>query len=470
MSSESVVDRLAAFPILAGVPRQEIEWLAAQGEIRTLETGVVVAPIGVAVEQNLHLLDGRAGLYVQKNGATRKFVGAGAGMVIGVMPYSRFHESPGTVVVEERITMFVLHRRHFDTLVREHLELTTALVHHMLDRARNFRSAQLNDDRLQSLSRLASGFAHELNNPASAATRTAQSLAGLLDEEERAARHLAAARLTDEQLATVDAIRGECGRGAKSRSALEAADREDAIADWLTRHGLDVRAAQALAVSDLTMEALDRLAAAVPADVAGTVIRWVASGCAARLASHQIEVATGRIHELVGAVKGFTFMDREGVPEEVDLARGLHDTIAMLEAKARAKSVVVQLETAPDLPRVHGFGSELNQVWEKLVDNAIDAVGERGSVTVTAANRTDTILVRVADDGAGIPEDIRARIFDPFFTTKPVGKGTGLGLDIARRIVELHRGDIDFTSQPGRTVFRVRLPSVGAKVSSVPAV
>jgi signal transduction histidine kinase len=126
--------------------------------------------------------------------------------------------------------------------------------------------------------------------------------------------------------------------------------------------------------------------------------------------------------------------------------------------------VAVQLETARDLPRVHGFGSEINQVWEKLVDNALDAVETGGHVSITATARGDSVVVRVADDGPGIPEEVRSRIFDPFFTTKPVGRGTGLGLDIARRIVHLHRGDIEFTTQPGRTVFRVRLPVTGAAV------
>jgi len=212
------------------------------------------------------------------------------------------------------------------------------------------------------------------------------------------------------------------------------------------------------------MAALERLAAALPPDELRIATRWIASGCAARMASRQIATATGRIHDLVGAVKAFTFMDRQGVPEPVDVARGLADTLAMLEGKARAKSATVQLETAPNLPRVHGFGSEINQVWQKIVDNALDAVGDNGRVTITASTRGDSVLVRVADDGPGIPEAIRARVFDPFFTTKPVGQGTGLGLDIARRIVRLHEGDIDFSTQPGRTVFRVRLPIAGAKL------
>ena len=407
------------------------------------------------------ILAGRLTLYVRKEGgALRRFDDSFTGQVMGVLPYSRFQKVPGVVTVEEPVTAFVMHRRHFPELIRDCPELTTALVHEMLDRSRNFRTLELNDGRLQSLSRLASGFAHELNNPASAASRTARSLVRLIDEEEGAARQLATARLTDEQIAAIDALRESCGRVAPVRTALDAADREDEIGQWLTRHGLAPASAEALASSDLEVAGLDRLASTLPTEAVGAAVRWVASGCATRVAARQIEGATRRIHDLVDAVKGFTFMDRQGVPEEVDVARGLADTLAMLEGKARAKTATVHLETAPNLPRVQGFGSEINQVWEKLVDNALDAVGTRGRVTITATTRGDSVIVRVADDGPGISEEIQGRVFDPFFTTKPVGHGAGLGLDMARRIVHLHRGDIEFTTQPGHTVFRVRLPAV----------
>jgi signal transduction histidine kinase len=161
-------------------------------------------------------------------------------------------------------------------------------------------------------------------------------------------------------------------------------------------------------------------------------------------------------------------MDREGVPENVDVARGLADTVSMLENKARAKSVRVVIETADDLPKVHAVGSELNQVWEKLIDNAIDAAKAEGNVTVTANRRGDSVVVRVMDDGPGVPEEHRARIFEPFFTTKPVGLGAGLGLDIARRFAHLNDGDLDFNSQPGRTVFRVQMPVAGAAPRRLP--
>jgi len=455
----SLVDQFAALPLFKSVPRTELEWLAERGEVRTYAVGSIPNRIGEPVDEMIVLLAGHVGLYAEAGGSRRKILNFGAGGVGGVLPYSRFQKAPGSSIVEEEATMFGLHKSHFPALMRECPELTAALVHQMVDRAREFRTTQLNDDRLQSLSRLASGFAHELNNPASAAARTAQSLVTLLDEEEGAARELAGAGLSDDQLAAVDGIRRDCGRIAQARTALEAADREDDIAEWLVGHGIEPAVAEALVASDVTMAALDHVAVALPPEALGMAIRWVASGCAARAAVRQIEAATARIHDLVRAVKGFTFMDREGVPEHVDVARGLADTLAMLEGKARTKSATVRFEAAPDLPRVDGFGSEINQVWEKLADNALDAVGSQGTVTITATARGDSILVRIADDGPGIPEEIRARIFDPFFTTKPVGQGTGLGLDIARRIVHLHGGDIDFSSQPGHTVFRVRLPA-----------
>ena len=459
---DEIVDRLSALPIFESVPRAELEWLKGCGATEEYPAGTLLRRFGDEIEDMTILLDGHLSLFAERGGGWRKIMGASAGQVIGLIPYSRLRLAPGNIVAEEETTAFVVHGRHMAGMVRECPELTAALVHHMVDRARDFRAVQLQDERMQSLGRLASGLAHELNNPASAATRGAQLLAALLDEAESASRALAAARLSDAELEAVDAVRAGCTGPARARSALEAADREDEIAEWLGRHAIDPVAAEALAATGIDVDVLERLASAVPPEALGVAIRWAASGSAARQVSRQIESATGRIHDLVGAVKSFTFMDREAVPEDVDVARGLADTLAMLEGKTRARAVEVSLESAPDLPRVHGFGSELNQVWEKLIDNAIDAAGSQGKVVITATSRAGAVMVRVADNGPGIPEEIRARIFDPFFTAKPVGQGSGLGLDLARRFVEMHNGSIEFVSQPGHTVFRVRLPASGA--------
>ena len=367
------------------------------------------------------------------------------------------------IVAEDDTTLFALARSHFPDLVRECPELTSALVHHMLDRSRDYRTAQIHDERMRSLGRLAAGLAHELNNPAAGAASHARALTPLLDDLHAASTGLARAGLSDEQLDAVDAVRRMCHVAYASRSPLALADREDEFSDWLLAHDIDPTVASSLAGANLSLAALEQLAAVLPAETLGFAVGWAASDAAARQATAHIAAATERIHALVAAVKGFTFMDREGVPDDVDIVRGLADTVAMLENKSHSKSVRVQIETADDLPTVFGFGSELNQVWEKLIDNAIDAAPVGGNVTLTATRRGESVVVRVMDDGAGIPEEHRGRIFDPFFTTKGVGLGTGLGLDIARRFVDRNNGDLDFSSQPGHTVFRVRFPIVATK-------
>jgi signal transduction histidine kinase len=219
--------------------------------------------------------------------------------------------------------------------------------------------------------------------------------------------------------------------------------------------------AEELARTTITIEVLDRLARTLQGDSLEAALRWIAGGANARSLAYDIERAVTRIHALVASVKGFTHMDQAPVATPVDVSRGLNDTVAILDGKARGKSVTITLTVTPDLPPIRGIGGEVNQVWMNLIDNAIDAAPDRGQVDVTAEQEGTCVVVRVIDDGAGIPTDIQERIFDPFFTTKPVGGGTGLGLDIVRRIVQWHNGEIEVISRPGRTEFCVKMPVAG---------
>jgi signal transduction histidine kinase len=459
------IDTIASLPLFEPVPRAELEWLGARGDVYRLEPDTILRDVGSSIDEMWVVLAGRVAVHIGKGGNWRKFYDIGPGSVLGAMPFSRMRTAPARLVVEDETTVYALSRSHFPDLVRECPELTSALVHQMLDRTRSYRTAELHDERMQSLGRLAAGLAHELNNPASAAAGHARALGPLLEDLQATSRALACAGLADEQLRDIEAVRRMCLDACAPKSPIQAADREEEFSEWLLAHDVDPMVAPALAATNVSLAALDHLADALPGGALGAAIRWAASDAAARQVASHIMAATGRIHALVSAVKGFTFMDREGVPEDVDIARGLADTVAMLENKSRSKRVQVRIDTADGLPTVYGFGSELNQVWEKLIDNAIDAAPAGGNVTVTATRRGDSVVVRVMDDGPGIREEHRARIFDPFFTTKPVGAGAGLGLDIARRFAHLNDGDLDFTSQPGHTVFRVRLPVAGTKAS-----
>lgn len=469
MADPAIVERLAAVRVLRDIPRRELEWLADHGTIETYRAGTVLAPEDTPIDMMSFILAGAISIHVDRGGIRRRVMEWRAGDLTGALPYSRMVKPPGDTLVHEDTELFRIDREHFRELTRECPEVTALCVHTMLDRARLFTSANLQDEKMVSLGKLSAGLAHELNNPASAVSRSAERLAEQMREAEGAARALAGVGLDAAQQALLDEVRAmsQVVPPAFLDTPLERADRVDAIAEWLDQHSVDVDAA-AVAETAVSIDALDRLAAAMPPLVLEDAVRWLAACHVVRAAASDIQAAMKRISDLIASVKGFTYMGRAAVAEPVNLARGLQDTVRILASKARDKAVTVALEVPADLPLARAFGSELNQIWSNLIDNALDAVSYGGHVTVRAECEAQWIVVRVIDDGHGIPDDIISRIFDPFFTTKPVGEGTGMGLDLVRRLVFHQSGEVDVQSRPGRTEFRVAIP-VAAPVAARPA-
>jgi signal transduction histidine kinase len=468
---EELLERLEKHRLLGESPRAELEWLIANGTLRHLRVGdIVSSPQHGPVEELFILLSGRVGMYIERAGVPRRVIEWKGGDVTGLLPYSRLRVPPGTGRVEEPVDVLVVHGSRIESLTRECPVVTGKLVQQMLDRARHFQQDTLHDARMASLGRLAAGLAHELDNPASAVIRSAKLLDPLLRESDAASRALGQAAISPQEFASIEALRDGCMAAPvqQVRSPLEQGRHEEAIAEWLEERGLSVDSAEALAETPVTVAMLSRLEDAVPRGALDPAIRWVAAGCAVRDLANELTEAAGHISDLVRAVKGFSQMDNAATPQPVDVEQGLSQTLAVLRSKARARSVRVSIHADPDLPNVMAIAGELNQVWSNLIDNAIDAVGDGGSVEVNATREGEFVVVRVVDDGSGVPQEIQKKVFEPFFTTKPIGKGTGLGLDIVRRLVDRNNGMVELRSAPGRTEFRVTLP-LGKRGAAVPA-
>ena len=327
---------------------------------------------------------------------------------------------------------------------------------------RRLSEIEHNRERLASLGTMAAGLAHELNNPAAAAQRAAAQLGEALATINQALRAFVESGVEREEAAKLLALHQQALDGAAGRSALgalDAADAEDALLGALEDLGVGEpwRIAEPLAAAGVD-DAWLRAVAEHAGPALPKALRWVAATLSADGLVAELQESTQRMSDLVGAVKSYAYMDRGGLVE-ADLHEGLESTLTILGHKLKHTSIAIERRYDRTLPKLTIHGSELNQVWTNLLDNAIDALGERGTITITTRRDTDCAIVEISDDGPGIPDEIREHIFDSFFTTKLVGKGSGLGLETARRIVvDRHDGSLTVDSKPGRTTFAVRLP------------
>lgn len=337
-------------------------------------------------------------------------------------------------------------------------EIADVFVYSLAQRMRITQRAFRQEEKLAALGRLSAGLAHELNNPASAARRATEALRSAVPVALRhALRH--DLRFPDRAREKLISLQEELEeRQAPPLDPLALGDREDALALWLEGRGIEDAWEVTPVLVGFGAEArdLEALWEVLDARAVDGAVRWLATALEITGLLQEVSDSTGRISKLVGAVKGYTYMDRSA-PSGVDVVRGLEDTLAVMGQ--RLGGVRIIRDYRRDLPEVPGWGGELNQVWTNLLENAVDAVEGRGSITLRAFGQNGTVVVEVVDDGPGVPREIRNRVFEPFFTTKDVGAGAGLGLDVVRRTVADHGGEVSMESGPGGTTFRVRLPA-----------
>jgi signal transduction histidine kinase len=460
MADPGMVDKLANVKLLKNVPREELEWLVDHGRMERFAAGTVMRPHDLPLPGLALVMSGSLAIHVDRMGIQRRVMQWHTGDLTGILPYSRMVNPPGDTIVHEEVEVFTVDKTEFREMTTACPEFTAICVHTMLDRARHFTGRDFQDEKMASLGKMSAGLAHELNNPAAAASRSAKRLAEQKNEAEDAARALFGEQLNEAQLNALDEARAFCLMVPPSflDTPLDRADRIDAIAEWLDAHGGEIDQATALAETAMTVEGLEKVAGVFHGETLIDALRWLSATAAIGSIATELQESTKRISDLVASVKGYTHMGQAAVAEPVNVGRGLTDTSRLMASKIRDKSVTLRLEIPRDLPPARAFGSELNQIWMNLLENALDAVAYGGEIVVQAQQDMDAIVVSVIDNGHGIPDDIKSRIFDPFFTTKAVGQGTGMGLDIVRRLVFNQKGEIEVDSQPGRTEFRVTIP------------
>ena len=462
-------EELRSLFLFEGLTDDQLDWLAERGDVRTYDTGAVMAREGEPADHFIVLLEGRMRLsrlmggedvVVNETDHRGAYGGATRAYVEDSGPY------PASITAAAPTRVLRLPASDFADFMRTRFPMAVHLLDGLFVGIRNSEAQVRQREHLASLGTLSANLAHELNNPASAAVRATSQLRARVAGMRHKLGLLAGGTIPPESLRGLVALQEKAvelaAKSERSRTPMELADLEDELADRL--EALDVGGAYELAsvyaAAGLDAAWVDDVVSCVEPSLQEGALRWLAYTLETEQLMDELEDASTRVSTLVAAVKQYSRMDAAG-HDDVDLHPGLDSTLVMLGAKLAGIEVV--RDYAPDLPPVPAYAAELNQVWTNLIDNAAHAVAGRGTITVRTRRDGDEAVVEVVDDGTGIADDVLPRVFEAFFTTKPAGEGSGLGLDNALRIVERRHGgriEVETSTEPGSsgTTFRVRLP------------
>ena len=469
-TAATLIDDLRKIEVFSDVPQDDLAWLAQQFQEVRLEPGDVFLREGDPADSLVVILEGEIVMQRTDNPDLPVYRG-GAGQVTGLLPYSRLTRYPGTGRAAARTRLALLHKSVFPEMLRRVPELGPRLVGLMSDRIRETTRVESQREKMAALGKLSAGLAHELNNPAAAAQRSAASLRQALETVRDASIRLTRYPLSPEQREMILTFERDAQQYVAPSVAdpLAQSDREESVSAWLEEHNVPDAWKLAPTLADVGVDPpkLQNLAAGVGDRVVADALTRITSVLTIFKLIGEIETSTRRISDLVQAIKQYSYMDRAAL-QEVDVHQGLDNTLIILGHRLKGGGIKVVRDYDHNLPRVCAYGGELNQVWTNLLDNAIEAMQGKGELRVRTSRELDRVLVEIGDTGPGIPPEIQPHIFEPFFTTKGVGDGTGLGLDTVCRIVRNHEGEIRVISHPGDTRFQVYLPIAGPKTQPFP--
>jgi signal transduction histidine kinase len=455
----AAIDRIVP---LQGLPFEDRLWLAQNGEEVVAQPGDILFEEGQPADRLILILKGEIHVRRQRGGPMELFIGR-TGQMTGLLPFSRMKVSGGQGFAITPVWALYVRKEKFPEMLQVIPSMTQRVVSTLLDRVREVTRIEQQAEKLTALGKLAGNLAHELNNPASAAQRAASSLVMELRSNRENRFKLVNLCLSDEQIIGVEAWEQKMMSRSIRQDARDTGAQiqlEEELRNWLTAlpcEGAWEVAAQ-LAEQRTTVADLEELRTLIGAGETCVSLQYFARYLRSTRSVDTLLNSTARIFDLISAVKAYSYMDRAPILE-VDVPAGLDATIQMLQS--RMGKVVVERNYQTELPRISAYGSELNQVWTALIENALDALAETdngGTLRLTCRLEGEMMLVEIWDTGPGIPAELQDRIFEPFFTTKAPGQGLGLGLDNAMRIVRKHRGHLSVRSDPGSTCFRVRLP------------
>lgn len=459
-----LISALRTIPTLDGLTQDEYEWLIAHGEESFIARGGLLFREEDPVIYMTIILRGEIHLRRERTGQNALYIGR-SGQITGMLPFSRMKKYAGNGYAAQDLVVVRIHSDLFPEMLAAIPSMAQRCVSILLDRVRESTRMEQQVEKLNALGKLAGNLAHEMNNPASAAQRAASNLLSELRIYGRAKFQLGRLCLGEEQetrykawdIRIREAIQSRAANRKDETSALSVNDREERLLPWLTEHHVQEpwSVAPALAEVGVQPEDLQELTEFLEMEATSVAITQFASSLRAERMTGAVLESTARIFDLIRAIKDYSYMDQAPM-QDVDIAQALDTTLSMLHY--RMEHVVVEKDYEADLPKISGYGSELNQVWMALLENALDAIHDAGKIRLRVQHSGEMMLVEIWDNGPGIPQELRSRIFEPFFTTKAPGRGLGLGLDAVNRIVSRHRGYIHVESKAGATCFQVRLP------------